>query len=135
VRPKLNKQQVQRFGKYLVGGSIYFWVGYGVFALLYGGFGWWWLWAKVLGDGIGWTCGYLVQRFWAFRDRIHLSEMKHAGRYVFIEAIGFALDYAIVGGLNYVGITPYIGMFISAAFLTLWNYAWYYLWVFPDKKR
>lgn len=122
----------KQFAKYMVGGTLYFWVGYGVFAVCYSGFHWRWLPAKVTADVIGWSLNYLVQRLWAFKDQVHLSEMQHAGRYVFIESVGFAIDYLIVGGLNAVGISPYAGFFISAAFFTVWSFLWYKYWVFPE---
>lgn len=128
----LSRPEAARFGKYLIGGSAYFWIGYGVFALCYSGFGWAWLAAKIAADIIGWTSNYLVQRFWTFSDRVHLSEMKHASRYVFIESIGFGLDYLIIWGLQAIGISPYIGFFISAGFFTVWSYLWYKYWVFPS---
>lgn len=130
--PDLRQFFNARFWKYLVGGSIYFWVGYGVFALCYSGFHWYWLWAKILSDAIGWTSNYLVQRYWAFADQVHLSEMQHAGRYVAIESIGFVMDYGLIGGLRAIGITPYIGFFVSGIFFTFWSYLWYKYWVFPE---
>jgi len=129
---------VAQFAKYMAGGALYFCVGYAVFALCYSGFGWPWLPAKIVADAIGWTLNYLVQRLWAFRSQVHLSEMQHAGRYVFIESIGFVLDYLIIWGLNSIGITPYVGFFISAGFFTIWSFLWYKYWVFPEtagKKR
>src|SRR5581483_5861970 len=84
-----------QFVKYMVGGSLYFWVGYGVFAFCYSGLHWAWLPSKVACDSIGWTINYLVQRLWAFKTQVHLSEMQHAGRYLFIESVGFVLDYLI----------------------------------------
>lgn len=134
--PKLSTKLKRYFGlrfiKYLIGGSVYFSVGYSIFAICYSGFKWNWFWSKVVGDVIGWSCGYLVQRFWAFADKIHLSEMEHAGRYAFIETIGFIMDYALIGGLNAIGVTPYIGMFISGLFFTFWSFFWYKTWVFPE---
>lgn len=121
-----------RFAKYWLGGTIYFWVAYGVFAICYSGFHWSWLPAKILADALGWTSNYVVQRFWAFSDQVHLSEMQHAGRYVFIESIGFSLDYLLIWGLKAVGISPYLGFWISAAFFTVWSYLWYKYWVFPE---
>ena len=125
---------IRQFLKYLVGGSLYFWTGYAVFAVCFSVFHWSWLPAKILSDIIGWTLNYIVQRFWAFSEQHHLSEMEHAGRYVFIEAIGFIMDYALIGGLYHVGISPYIGFFISGIFFTFWSFLWYKYWVFPDKK-
>ena len=125
-----------QFGKYLAGGSVYFWSGYAIFALGYSVLHLWWLWAKMLADVIGWSLNYLAQRYWAFSsDHLRLSEMQHVGRYLFIETIGFILDYAIIAGLKAVGITPYIGFFISAAFFTAWSYLWYKYWVFPEKLQ
>lgn len=125
-----------QFMKYFAGGSLYFWSGYLIFALGYSVFHWWWLWAKMLADAIGWTLNYIAQRYWAFAGQAkHLSEMQHAGRYVTIESIGFVLDYLIIAGLKSIGITPYIGFFISAGFFTIWSFFWYKYWVFPEPKK
>lgn len=130
-----KRKTAVQFGKYLTGGSVYFWSGYAIFALGYSVFKWDWLPAKILADVVGWSLNYLIQRLWAFADQIHLSEMQHAGRYIFIESIGFVLDYLIIWGLKAVGITPYIGFFISAGFFTVWSYLWYKYWVFPEKTK
>ncbi len=135
MKTSLEGLNVKRFAKYLSGGTLYFWICYGVFALCYSGFHWHWLPAKAAGDVIGWTINYFVQRHWTYKDRAHLSEMRHVGRYVFIESIGFVLDYLIIWGLDSVGITPYIGFFISAAFFTVWSYLWYTYWVFPAAPK
>ncbi len=131
----LEHHEVKRFLKYWLGGGVYFWLGYLVFAIGYSFLHWGWFPAKVLADLIGWSCNYLVQRFWAFADQVHLSEMKHASRYIFIETIGFILDYLIIWGLKAIGITPYIGFFISSGFFTIWSWFWYKYWVFPEKKK
>jgi len=129
----VKRTDVKRFAKYMAGGGVYFWVGYAVFALCYSGFKWSWLPSKIAADAIGWSLNYLVQRFWAFSDQVHLSEMQHAGRYVTIESVGFVLDYLIIWGLKSIGVTPYIGFFISAGFFTVWSWLWYKYWVFPEK--
>ena len=131
--PLNHQATVKQFGKYLTGGGVYFGLGYAIFAIGYSGFHWWWLWAKLLADSISWSANYLVQRFWAFSKQHHLSEMQHAGRYLFIESVGFVLDYMIIGGLKAVGITPYIGFFISGLFFTVWSWFWYKYWVFPER--
>ena len=135
MKVQFANKTLERFAKYLAGGSLYFWVGYGIFAACYSGLGWNWLPAKILSDVIGWTLNYAVQRLWAFSDRKSLSEMQHASRYIFIESIGFVMDYALIGGLNAAGITPYVGMFISGIFFTGWSWVWYKYWVFPEPKR
>lgn len=128
-------KSLAQFGKYLVGGSIYFWSGYAVFALCYSLFHWWWLWAKIAADIVGWTLNYIIQRYWAFAgEHLKLREMQHITRYITIETIGFILDYLIIAALNAIGITPYIGFFIAAGFFTIWNFLWYKYWVFPEQK-
>jgi putative flippase GtrA len=130
-----RQQWLVQFAKYMAGGSLYFWVGYAVFAFCYSGLHWMWLWSKILADVIGWSLNYFVQRYWAFAGQArHLSEMQHVGRYIFIETIGFILDYLIIGVLNHYGVTPYIGFFISAGFFTVWSYLWYKYWVFPEER-
>lgn len=130
-----KNKELNRFLKYWLGGGVYFWLGYGVFAVCYSGFHFSWLPSKIAADAIGWSANYIVQRFWAFSDRIHLSEMKHAGRYIGIESIGFVMDYLIIWGLKSIGITPYIGFFVSSGFFTIWSYLWYKYWVFPERKK
>jgi putative flippase GtrA len=130
----MKTKNTTRFLKYISGGAVYFWVGYAVFAVCYSILKWDWFPAKVAADAVGWTLNYLVQRFWAFSDRVYLSEMQHAGRYIFIESVGFVLDYLIIWGLNAIGITPYIGFFMSAGFFTVWSWLWYKYFVFPDKR-
>jgi putative flippase GtrA len=112
MRKKQSKPKTfaTQFGKYMAGGNLYFWSGYAVFALCYS------------------------VAHWSFAgDRKPLREMQHVGRYVTIESIGFVLDYLIIFALNAIGITPYIGFFISAGFFTVWSYVWYKYYVFPQK--
>jgi putative flippase GtrA len=131
----LKNKSVKQFGKYMAGGSLYFWSGFAIFVFCYSVLHWSWFPAKVVCDAIGWTLNYLVQRFWAFAEQHHLSEMQNAGRYISIESIGFVIDYLIIWGLKALGITPYIGLFISSGFFTVWSWLWYKYWVFPEKKK
>ena len=125
-----------QFVKYFIGGSVYFWVGYIVFALGYGVFHWAWWPAKMLADVIGWTLSYLAQRYWAFNTpalaRHGTMVLK---KYIVLTIFNLGLDYLIVGSLKAVGVSPYIGLFISAGFFTVWNYLWYRFWVFFGRDK
>jgi putative flippase GtrA len=132
---KSQHKEVNRFLKFWLGGWLYFWLAYSIFAICYSGLHWKWFPSKLLADAIGWTTNYFAQRFWAFSDQVHLSEIQHAGRYIFIESIGFVIDYFMIWGLKSIGITPYIGFFISAGFFSIWSWFWYKYWVFPEKKK
>lgn len=120
--------------EYLVSGGAYFWTGYGIFALLWSVLGWSLWWAKLGANLVGWTINFALQRYWVFRNP-HLKGKlgKVTGRYAVITIVDFVMDYFIVYGLRQVGITPYIGQFISAGFFTIWNYVWYRWWVFPQR--
>lgn len=134
-RPRpLHHKYVVQFAKYMAGGGLYFWSGYGIFAFCYSGLHWNWLPAKMAADAVGWTLNYLVQRYWAFAaEGKKLSEIEHIARYITIESAGFVLDYVLIAWLRHFGITPYVGFFISAGFFTVWSYLWYRYWVFPEK--
>lgn len=133
---KRQKREVKRITEYLISGGAYFWSGYLMFfvidKLLHGSF----FWAKSIATVFGWTVNYLLQRYWVFKNpalKKHQTEVT--GRYIFITLVDFVIDYLIVFGLKVVGITPYIGQFVSSGFFTVWNYLWYKYWVFPEKFK
>lgn len=131
---KRNKKLLVQFIQYMISGGAYFWTGYAVFALCWSVFGWSLWWAKLTANIIGWTVNFMLQRYWVFNNKAlkgHQTEVT--GRYAFITIVDFILDYFIIAGLRLIGISPYIGQFISSAFFTVWNYFWYRFWVFPEK--
>ena len=131
----LSNKETKQFIKYWISGGVYFWIGYLVFIVFYSFFKWNWFYAKIIADVVGWLSNYLLQRHWAFKDQIHLSEMEHSIRYIMVEGVGFILDYLIIFGLKSIDITPYIGFFISSAFFTVWSWFWYKHFVFPKKRK
>lgn len=123
-----------RIAEYLVSGGLYFWTGYAVFFICDSLLGWSLWWAKLSANIIGWTVNYMLQRFWVFRNPdLAKNRVEVTGRYAIITAVDFVLDYLIVFGLQQIGITPYIGQFVSAGFFTVWNYLWYKSWVFTAR--
>ena len=135
AKRSINRATIVQFIKYFIGGSTYFWSGYIVFAVSYGIFHWAWWPAKMLADLIGWTLNYIAQRYWAFASKsLAHHEGVTARKYTVLTIGNFVLDYLIVGSLKHFGISPYIGLFISAGFFTVWNYFWYRFWVFLDQR-
>ncbi len=138
-----NRKLAVQFAEYMVSGGVYFWVGYICFALFYGvhtktinfdGLGWSLWWATITSNVIGWSVNYILQRFWVFNNKsLKNRQTQVTGRYIFITLVDFGLNYLILFGLRSVGITPYIGQFISSGFFTIWNWFWYKYWVFPEK--
>jgi len=126
----LQKQVI----KYLVSGGVYFWTGYLAFFAFDKGLRWSLFYAKIFADIVGWIFNYLLQRYWVFNNP-SLAKLRTTvtSRYIIITAVDFLIDYVIVRELKVMGLTPYLGQFISAGFFTVWNYFWYRFWVFPDK--
>ena len=135
MKDRLSRRQlIVQFLEYMVGGGVWFWSGYAMFAVTYSVIGWNWIWSKLAADITGFSLNFILQRYWAFSDpRLKGVEWRVRVRYIFITAVSFVIDYMIVGGLNAIGITPYIGLFAAAAFFTGWNYLWYRFWVFKPQ--
>lgn len=130
MKQKTNRLLAQMV-RYALSGGAYFWSGYALFAILYSGLGVDVGWSKILSNGFGLTVNFLLQRWWVFRSKQATKTLPEtSARYVLLMAINFVIDYGIVIGLAGVGLTPYIGQFVSAGFFTVWNYLWYKLWVF-----
>lgn len=134
---KLKKKQtkeLKRFTEYMISGGAYFWSGYLAFFIFDKGFKTSFFWAKSISTLTGWTVNYILQRYWVFKNpSLKKHQTQVTGRYIVITVTDFILDYLIVFGLKSVGITPYIGQFVSSGFFTVWNYLWYKYWVFPEQ--
>ena len=132
MRP--TKQGVLQFTYYNLGGIVFFVSGYALFALLYGWLHWYWLVAKGIADSIGWTFNYLIQHYLAFGEsaRLH-GHKKVLKKYVPFSVLNVGIDYAIVGGLRLVGITPFVGVWVASLFFTGWKWLWYKHWIFGAK--
>ena len=136
--PRITKKRrrlIIQFVEYMVSGGAYFWSGYLVFYLAYSQLNWGLWWAKLSANLTGWTVNFLLQRYWVFKNP-HLKGKlaRVTSRYIVITLVDFVMDYFIVWGLKqYLGLTPYLGQFVSAGFFTIWNYLWYKFWVFPER--
>lgn len=131
---KRRRKLIIQFVEYLISGGAYFWTGYAVFALTWSVLDWSLWWAKLAANIVGWIVNFILQRYWVFRNphlKGHMGQVSL--RYGIITLVNFILDYFIIYGLRLVGISPYIGNFISSGFFTVWNYLWYRFWVFPDR--
>lgn len=132
---KPSRKNVIQFIAFNIGGWAFFGVGYALFSLLYGVFGWRWWVAKVIGDTCGWLVNYLIQRFWAFRhESKNQREVTILYKFTLVSLVNVVIDYAIVWGLKFVGVSPFMGLFIASWFFTIWKYIWYKLYVFRYKK-
>lgn len=134
-RNKSKYQRVTQFAQYLVSGGAFFWTGYLVFFFCDHYLHWDLWWAKLIANITGWTVNYLLQRYWVFNNKnLKKQQTQVTERYIALTVANFVIDYLIVRSLKAVGLTPYLGQFVSAGFFTGWNYLWYRYWVFPERK-
>ncbi len=130
------KHRLVQFAEYMIAGGAYFWVGYAAFFAFDKGLGWSLFAATMVANLIGWTVNFLLQRYWVFKNPKAKGHMgQTTWRYIIITLVNFGLNYLIIYSLQQVGISPYIGQFISSGFFTVWNYVWYKYWVFPDRYK
>lgn len=127
-----QRKEVARVIEYLVTGGAWFWSGYLMFAFCYSILKIDIVPAKVFSYVFGLTVNWLLQRYWVFSDTKTTAPQEAAmnRRYIYLAVLNLVIDTAIVWFLAEVGITPYIGQFVSAGFFTVWNYVWYKWWVF-----
>ena len=126
-----NRKLVIQFVEYMVSGGVYFWVGYAILNYLYYVLDWSLWWATILSNVVGWSANYILQRFWVFNNKsLKGHQTQVTSRYIIITLVDFVMNYFILYGLRQIGISPYIGQFISSGFFTVWNYLWYRFWVF-----
>lgn len=131
---KKKRLELIRIVEYFVSGGAWFWSGYILIVLLDDKIGLFL--ANLIGNGIGITLNFLLERYWVFKTKKPTTLMIAAKRYVIYTALNaFLLNYAILLALSKNGIQPEIGQFIAAGFFTIWNYVWYKFWVFKDMDK
>ena len=137
---KSQKREITRFTEYMVGGGLWFWSGYFIIVYLNGRMPLFWV--NFIGNAVGITLNFLVERYWAFKAKRPATLLVATKRYLIYTFLNaFLLNYLILAVLAHqFNIQPKIGQFIAAGFFTVWNYLWYKAWVFkgqtlPKKVR
>lgn len=131
---KKQRKELIRIAEYLVSGGAWFWSGYILIVLFTPIIGLWW--ANVLGNGVGITLNFILERNWVFTASKKRDTTEVTTRYVVYTALNsFLLNYLILYGLRNLGIPVAIGQFIASGFFTFWNYFWYKTWVFKGSDK
>lgn len=130
---KSHRRELVRIAEYLVSGGAWFWSGYFIIVFMTPVVGLWW--ANLLGNGVGLTINFLLERNWVFTGSKTRKTTQVTGRYAIYTACNFILNYFILLGLQKVGIPVAIGQFIASGFFTIWNYLWYKHWVFKGAEN
>lgn len=114
---------------YIAGGGAYFWSSWLIITFGAPHIGLWW--ANIIGNVVGIFLNYLAQSFLAFPGK---NILNSGWKFVVLSIANLAISYLILSGLQKVGIPLWLAQFFSAGFFTIWNYAWYKLWVFKEKS-
>ena len=132
---KKQSRELTRIGEYMVGGGLWFWSGYVIIVYLNGRMPLFWV--NFIGNAVGITLNFLVERYWAFKASRPTTLFVATKRYIVYTVLNaFLLNFFILALLkNQLGIQPKIGQFMAAGFFTIWNYFWYKTWVFKGQQR
>lgn len=126
-----KKTLLKQLVGYSLSGSARFWSGYGAFFIFDQVFSWSFIVSKQVANVLGLLVEFLLNRYFVFKGLADRSTAtKVSSRFVLVTLVNFAIDYGIVWGLKEVGVSPYIGQFVSAGFFWGWNFLWYRFWVF-----
>ncbi len=133
---KTKKRQLIRlaiqFLKLQLAGNIIFWGTYlGYFVSDYV-FGHPELWALALSSLLAHVVFFIVSREWIFDAATgRRKQRQEVIKFIVFMGFNYFLNLAIIEGLrHFLGITPYIGQFISGFFFGVWTYLGLKLWVF-----
>lgn len=134
-KKKAQHREINRFIQYMISGGVWFWSGYVIIVTLDDHIGLFW--ANLLGNGVGLTLNFLLERYWVFKNKSQTNLTVATRRYVIYTALNaFILNYYILLGLKQgFSIDPAIGQFIASGFFTVWNYIWYKAWVFKGTEK
>lgn len=125
----------------MVSGGVWFWSGYVLIVVFddpliahFGGNLGLFL-ANFVGNAVGISLNFILERYWVFKTSRKTNLFIATRRYIIYTALNaFLLNYLILQFLSDHGIDPKIGQLIAAAFFTVWNYAWYKLYVFKGME-
>jgi putative flippase GtrA len=123
----LHKKQITQFAEYQLGGMLFFASAWVIITFGEPKIGLWW--ANILGNAVGITLNYLVQRYLTF-GKTPSSTQKTSWRFVVLTGLNLVTSYFVLKGLVSVGVKLWFAQCLSAGFFTLWNWTWYKLWVF-----
>ena len=127
----ITKKSAVQFLKYNFGGLLYFAGAWLIITFGTPRIGLWW--ANVIGNGVGITLNYIVQKYWAFTSSKHTKSHTN-WKFIVLTAVNLIVSYYILKSLVAVGVALWFAQFISATFFTGWNWVWYKYWVFKGSK-
>lgn len=125
---KKQKRELTQFASYMVSGGAWFWSGYFIIVFMTPVIGLWW--ANLLGNGVGVTLNFILQRYWVFDQKKRQPLGAVTWRYIIYTGVNFIFNYYILLALEHFGVPVAIGQFIASGFFTIWNFIWYRAWVF-----
>lgn len=134
LKTQFTLQNLIEFIKLQLAGNILFWGTYLGFFLLYEFANWTEVASLAIASVIAHALFFIANSEWVFDE--NGERRKTSGeltRFVVFMGINYFINLGIIYGLSYfLGITPYIGQFISAMFFTIWTFVGLKYWVFSE---
>lgn len=124
----ISKKKITQLVYYQLGGGLYFWSAWVVITFGSTFIGLWW--ANIVGNAVGITLNFLVQRYVTFSTK--KSRGKSSWRFIVLTLANIVLSYILLRVLTAVGVPLWLAQFMSAGLFTVWNWLWYTRWVFKQ---
>jgi putative flippase GtrA len=128
---KLSKKSVWQFLKYNFGGFVYFWTAWAIITFLTDSLGS--VQAYLLGNFVGLSLNYLVQRFWVFSEG-QQTLLNSGWKFIVLTIVNLVLGYYLLQLLVGLSVPLWLAQFGNAGFFMVWNWVWYKYWVFREVK-
>jgi putative flippase GtrA len=76
---------------------------------------------------------YLMQKLWTFRSKA--SHISSVPKYLFVHAVGIAINYfAVAGAIHVLGAHYALGQAAAIAIIATWSYVGQKFWAFAQKN-
>lgn len=138
LKPKKDLVQLgAEFIKLQIAGNIPFWGTYAGFALLEGVFMWPHFYALALPTILSNILFFVIDDKWVFKNnkKARKSSYEVIKFMIFMTFSAFLIFVCTYSLHHYLGISPYIGQFISGIFASLWTFVGLHFWVFAPPRH
>lgn len=137
LRGKKAPAIIVEFLKLQLAGNIPFWGTYLLFALFDQGLGFDYFMSLLIATVLANILFFVIDDRWVFKNkRNHRKTTTEVWRFVAFMTFSSLLTFTMTWQLHQLlGITPYIGQFISAAFSTLLTFTGLRFWVFAPPRH
>ena len=125
------------FVKLQLAGNILFWVTYAGYFILHQILGWESFLSLAVASIAGHALFFIADKEWVFSTKTGgRKSQEEVIRFIIFMGINYCINLVFITLLERkLGITPYIGQFVSGLFFTVWTFVGLRYWVFNEAKH